>query len=643
MSAAALLAAPTIAQTPVKVLEVGDAGWSGLKPIVTGVFEADVNNAGETLVYASGGTDTVNNNAVLKDGVIFQQEGTQLNLPASHMMPGVNDWRAGTTVDSLDINDNGDISIHWRSCRDLDGIVADHDIVFWTSGATGTTYAILEEATTVVDTLVVPMGSGLDETMGATIEIISQVWQNNSNQMIVYMQTTTHPGDDKVVFVEHDGAGVITSMTLIAKEGEFHDVVFGGDGAHLAPIQGFAATKQYSALNDSGDYLYYLDDVHSGGGSTLADAHIYIYSHTLGTQTEQVIETDLSPTGASNWNHMSSMEMDINDSGDWIIGGDDDGPSGSDYFLATFDTMGVPTLQLQEGSPAPAPVNAFNVQSSSGFGACRISDSGDITYHLEWDDVDQTIDKGIFRNTDLLVQEGTTLIGADLVEAVSNSAGTMTVSDDGRFITMGLTVAGNFGVYVLDTAAGDFPSLCNGDGGDQVGCTHCPCGNNSPIGTEGGCLNSAGSSAKLGASGNTSVSLSPGVSTDLRLTIEGAPAGALCVMQSGDAVAPQNMMNLCFGLDSGVQSMDRDGLRCAVQATKRHGSRSADGMGMIMDSAGPSRVWGGEAQPNGGIFAQGGFVAGQTRFFQVNYRENVALVCMRGLNSSQAVQVTFVP
>jgi len=189
----------------------------------------------------------------------------------------------------------------------------------------------------------------------------------------------------------------------------------------------------------------------------------------------------------------------------------------------------------------------------------------------------------------------------------------------------------------------DFPSFCNGDGGDQMGCTNCPCANNASPGTVGGCLNSASSSTRIAATGNPSASLPPGVTTDLRLTLSGAPAGALCVMLSGDALAPQNMGNVCFGLNSGVQSLDRDGVRCTVLNLKRHGGRSASALGEVMDSAGPSRVWGGEAQPNGGLWKQGGFVAGQTRYFQVTYREDVLAGCMRGLNTSQAVKVTFTP
>ena len=200
--------------------------------------------------------------------------------------------------------------------------------------------------------------------------------------------------------------------------------------------------------------------------------------------------------------------------------------------------------------------------------------------------------------------------------------------------------APDIGAYEFDIGE---VSLCSGDGGDQLGCTNCPCGNNAALRTVGGCLNSAGTSAVLSASGSLSASVPPMSTHDLRMSLSGLPALKFSLLTSGAAVAPTNGGNPCFGLSSGLQSIDRDGLRCAVMSLKRHGGRSADMQGEIMDSTGPSRVWGGEAQPHGGLWKQGGFASGQTRYFQAIYREHPTLGCMRGLNTSQAVEVTFRP
>lgn len=186
-----------------------------------------------------------------------------------------------------------------------------------------------------------------------------------------------------------------------------------------------------------------------------------------------------------------------------------------------------------------------------------------------------------------------------------------------------------------------YDDWCNGDGGDQTGCTDCPCNNNSPVGTIGGCLNSAATSTSLFASGSASVALPIGDTTDLRFVVSGAPPNAFGVLLSDSAVGPLHVTSPCFGLMTGLQAADRDGLRCVVGGMgRRHGGRSADANGEIGVT---NNGWGGEFNPPAGIAGQAAFVAGQTRFFQFNHRDNAALVCMRGLNSSQAVEVGFVP
>ncbi len=186
-----------------------------------------------------------------------------------------------------------------------------------------------------------------------------------------------------------------------------------------------------------------------------------------------------------------------------------------------------------------------------------------------------------------------------------------------------------------------YTSWCNGDGGNQLGCTNCPCMNNATAGTIGGCLNSAGTSARLFATGDPSVSLPPAIATDLRFSIAGVPPNAFCILNSGNGVAPGSAVNPCFGLNSGTQAAAFDGLRCAIQSTRRHGGRSADSLGNVGVTNNP---WGGEGGPPVGIAVAGpGFIAGQTRYFQVINRDDSLLSCMRGLNTSQAVEVTFTP
>ena len=187
-------------------------------------------------------------------------------------------------------------------------------------------------------------------------------------------------------------------------------------------------------------------------------------------------------------------------------------------------------------------------------------------------------------------------------------------------------------IYILRVEfSGTSPFIegCNGDGGDQVGCTPCPCGNDAPQGTIGGCTNSAGTASRLIASGSTSVGIA-----DLRFEASGVAPSNSCVLTSGGALAPANMANPCFGLGSGIQSVNLDGLRCAVQGVLRHGVRPSDPNG---DVGVTTNGWG---TPNG-FFNFAAFMTGDTRHFQIIHRDDAAQVCTTGQNTSQSVSLTF--
>lgn len=186
-------------------------------------------------------------------------------------------------------------------------------------------------------------------------------------------------------------------------------------------------------------------------------------------------------------------------------------------------------------------------------------------------------------------------------------------------------------------------NFCAGNGGDQMGCTDCPCANNSHVSTRGGCQNSAGRSTLLEVSCSASVSLPHASKADLRFSLTGAPSNAFCFLLSAAALAPINPANPCFGAHSGIRSVDLDGMRCVVSGVRRHNSRTSDAAGRVGYSN-SNNPWGGEGGPQQGIAqVQSGFVAGERRYFQALYRDDPLAVCMRGLNSSQAIGVSFRP
>ena len=200
---------------------------------------------------------------------------------------------------------------------------------------------------------------------------------------------------------------------------------------------------------------------------------------------------------------------------------------------------------------------------------------------------------------------------------------------------------GSGAAYVFEVSPpSPFAGICNGDGGDQMGCTDCPCMNNAPAGTVGGCLNSSGTGSRLMVSGDPSVSLPMASVDDLRFSATNGPPNQLFILNSGDALAPADPMNPCFGLGSGAVGTVFDGLRCAIMGTLRNGGRGADANGEVGVTNNP---WGGESNPPGGIAQFFGYTAGTTKYFQCIHRDSAAVNCMTGLNTTQAIEVTFSP
>ena len=178
-------------------------------------------------------------------------------------------------------------------------------------------------------------------------------------------------------------------------------------------------------------------------------------------------------------------------------------------------------------------------------------------------------------------------------------------------------------------------AYCFGDGGTQVGmttCTECPCGNSLP-GAEGGCLNSTGRSAVLLASGDALLA-----NDTLRFEVCGANPLSFGLLFSGAQALPGSAQNPCFGLDTGIANVG-NGLRCMGSSLVRHGTRPTDLNGNTGSS---NNGWGPPSGPPGGLLQQGGYSAGQTRYFQVFYREDpLQALCGFELNTTNAISIAI--
>ncbi|MEM7515357.1 MAG: FG-GAP repeat protein [Planctomycetota bacterium] len=220
--------------------------------------------------------------------------------------------------------------------------------------------------------------------------------------------------------------------------------------------------------------------------------------------------------------------------------------------------------------------------------------------------------------------------GNEFGSSVSVSGDTVTVGsplfDGGAGADQGAVYA-----WVLKTPTYD--SFCYGDGGDQLGCTDCACGNNVAIGLFTGCRNSEGRGAQLEAFGVASVA-----SDTLRFEMVGGTSSSFGLLISTASQLP--IVGSCPAGSGIAQPTLLDGLRCGGGGLLRLGTRASNANGDIgITSAG----WGPPNGPPGGLIALGGFLATTTRYFQVLYREDMGANCGTGVATSNGVTVTFVP
>jgi hypothetical protein len=150
------------------------------------------------------------------------------------------------------------------------------------------------------------------------------------------------------------------------------------------------------------------------------------------------------------------------------------------------------------------------------------------------------------------------------------------------------------------SAAADVPAggpgvgYCHGDGSG----TPCPCGNDSPVGADAGCLNSLGSGGALGASG------SPSISADTLVLMGSSMPDSSALYFQGTARTA-----------AGAGAVFGDGLRCASGTIVRLGTKTNVGGASSYPAAGDPP-----------ISVRGSDAAGDVRTYQVWYR-NAAAFC----------------
>jgi hypothetical protein len=153
--------------------------------------------------------------------------------------------------------------------------------------------------------------------------------------------------------------------------------------------------------------------------------------------------------------------------------------------------------------------------------------------------------------------------------------------------------------------------FCPGDGSG----TACPCGNNSAVGSNSGCVSSLSVGGHLGGTGN------PSIATDT-VVLQGSS------MPNSSALYFQGTTQLSGGL--GV--VFGDGLRCAGGSVIR--------LGTLVNAGGMSQYPTGAQQP---VSVKGAITAPGTRTYQTWYRNAAPFCTPSTFNLTNGLSVTWVP
>jgi hypothetical protein len=190
---------------------------------------------------------------------------------------------------------------------------------------------------------------------------------------------------------------------------------------------------------------------------------------------------------------------------------------------------------------------------------------------------------------------------------------------DGRFLVFGSDANnlvandtnGTPDVFLRDSGAQSGTTFCFGDGSG----TACPCGNTSPAGQGVGCLHSFGVGGRIAGAGT------PSIANDT-LILQGSqmPDSSALYFQGTTTLGGGN--GVVFGV----------GLRCAGGSTVRLGTKTNSG--------------GASQYPSGGnpsVHVKGSCVAGNTRTYQVWYRNAAAFCSPSTFNLTNGLSVVWFP
>lgn len=397
---ALVLALPAGAQTIVPLVQEGDAS-PGIGS-VTRIDNLAISSSGSWLVEVdTDNPDTSADGVLVRDGLVFLQEGQALPEPAG---------AAVGSFDEMDLNGFGIGA--WNLFLDNTSGSSDD------SGVFVETILVLQEG---------QVSTAPGFSAGTPYTFFFEVQVNDANQVLV-MATVDDPAilssvDRALVLLTLDATGAIVSEAVIAKEGD----LLPGQTELLDDMETGSSNL---ALNDAGDVLFIADLA----GDASFDHAVYLNSTLLAQEGMS------SPVAGRNWSTLSLAEVDLNDAGSWVLGAQLDGDSADNEVLVKDGAV-----FRREGdvldAVAPDAIDNF------GAGPVQLTEAGNVLWFGALEGTPSNSET-LWIDDVLLARTGITQIGGKTLVDISNIQNGYAVSPNGRFVIFeGTLDDGTEGVY----------------------------------------------------------------------------------------------------------------------------------------------------------------------------------------------------
>jgi hypothetical protein len=400
--AASVLAPMSLAQvqTTFSIAARANDSVSGVGQLTT-IDSLSVANGGLWMV--EGDTNDPNTNTdgvVLRQGVLAAREGDLLAAPAGASIGAFGSGGAP-------LNSAG----RWAWNYTLDGATTTSD-----SGIFFDNTLVLQEGN---------LSSAPQFTPGTPYIGFFGAKLNDAGQILVMASVEdtaiTSTVDRALVFAVVDANGALLSENVLFKEGDLLP------GQTTQFVADFATGPHGWDLNDNGDVLFIADL----DGATTSDGVVYRNSALLAQEGAP------SPIAGRNWSSLStSQRVALNNAGDTVFTATLSGDMATDTVIVKNGA-----IFQQEGNPAPG-VSGGWILTGFGTGPVDLDDQGNVYWFGDWNDTDTTRDTGIYRNDQLIVQEGVTVIGGQLLTAIATVQENLMVSDDGEWLIFEGTLRG---------------------------------------------------------------------------------------------------------------------------------------------------------------------------------------------------------